>query len=36
MFTLKHCENTSLSAGGIAPHVGQAVKYCFLIDLMMA
>jgi len=36
MFTLKRCQNTSLSAGGIAPHVDQAVKYCCLIDLVMA
>jgi len=36
MFTLKRCQNTSLFAGGIAPHVGQAVKYCCLIDLVMA
>ena len=36
MFTLKRCQNTSLSAGGIAPHVDQAAKYCYLIDLVMA
>ena len=36
MFTLKRCQNTYLSVGGIAPYVGQAVKYCYLIDLVMA
>jgi len=30
MFTLKRCQNTSLSVGGIAPHDDQAIKYCCL------